>query len=130
MPFDLAESFIAATERELGAELPASYKAAMALSNGGEVEVAHDAWQLHPIADTSDRKRLARTANHIIRETASLKAWPNFPANAVAIAANGSGDHLVLIHEGGVFSSLVFRWSHETGTIQKVAEDFHELERS
>ena len=130
MPFDLAESFIAATERELGAELPVSYKAAMALSNGGELEVAHEVWQLHPIADTSDRKRLARTANHIVLETSSLEAWPNFPANAVTIAANGSGDHLILMHKEGVFSSQVFRWSHETGALQKVAEDFHELERS
>jgi len=128
MPFDLAESFIHEAERELGAKLPVSYTAAMAQANGGEVEVLDDVWQLHPIADTSDRKRLARTANHVIRETESLRGWARFPAGALAIAANGSGDQLVFLRGATSFESAVHLWSHETGELEQVAEDFSELQ--
>ena len=128
MPFDLAESFIEEAERELGAKLPASYRAAMVLANGGEVEVLDDVWQLHPIADTSDRKRLARTANHVLRENESLRGWTSFPASALAIAANGSGDQLVFLRSANSFESAVHLWSHETGELEQVAEDFSDLQ--
>lgn len=127
MPFDLAESFILAAERQLGASLPTSYKTAMARSNGGEVEAADDVWQLHPIADTSDRKRLARTANHIIGETSVLQSWAGFPAGALAIGANGSGDRLVFLRGATSFGPAVHLWSHETGQTEQLAEDFGEL---
>ncbi len=130
MPFDLEESFILEAERQLGANLPRSYTAAMARSNGGEVETQDDVWQLHPIADTSDRKRLARTANHIIRETASAKAWPRFPAGALAIGANGSGDHLIFLRSEQSFGPEVHIWWHETGEVQLLASNFGELQRT
>jgi hypothetical protein len=128
MPFDLDELFILEAERELGTKLPASYRSAMAQLNGGEVEVADDVWQLHPIADTSERKRLARTANHILRETAVMQCWPRFPAAALAIAANGSGDRLVFIRGSAAFEPAVHLWAHETGELERIAEDFSELQ--
>ena len=128
MPFDLAESFILDAERELGAKLPESYKAAMSRSNGGEIETLDDVWQLHPIADTSDRKRLARTANHVLRETAAMRGWAKFPEGAPAIAANGSGDQLVFLRGASSFESTVHLWSHETGDLEQLAEDFSELQ--
>jgi hypothetical protein len=97
MPFDLAEQFIIAVESVLGAALPEEYKKAMRLSNGGELEVNDDNWSLHPIADSSDRKRLARTAGHILAETKVCKGWPSFPENGLAIASNGSGDQLIFL---------------------------------
>lgn len=103
MPFDLAENFISVAEELLQAKLPASYRSSMLMSNGGELEIEDDVWQQYPIADTSDRKRLSRTANHIIKETSHLKSWPGFPEEAVAIAGNGSGDQLVLLKEGTSF---------------------------
>jgi hypothetical protein len=127
MPFDLAESFIAAAEEALGARFPASYRKAMARANGGEVEALRDSWQLHPIADTSDRKRLARTANNVVRETLSMLEWPLFPENAVAIATNGTGDQLVLLREGEALTEAIYYWSHETGVIKPVAGSFAEL---
>ena len=93
MPFDLAESFLLAAERELGASLPKSYRLAMLRENGGEIETDDDDWQQYPVADTSDRKRLSRSANHILKETESCRGWARFPENAVAIAGNGAGDH-------------------------------------
>jgi len=129
MPFDLGVPCIVEAERQLGASLPVSYKAAMSRSNGGEIEARDDVWQLHPIADTSDRKRLARTANHIIRETASAGAWPRFPAQALAIGANGSGDRLVFLRSAHAFGPAVHLGWHETGLTELLAEDFGELQR-
>ena len=127
MPFDLAPSFVEAAEREIGGTLPASYVAAMRASNGGELDVLGDDWQQYPIADTSDRKRLARTANHMIKETQSLLQWPTFPKQGLAIAWNGSGDQLLLLREGNVFAEAVYHWSHETGALTKIANAFLEL---
>jgi len=127
MPFDLAPSFVEAAEREIGGTLPASYVAAMRASNGGELDVLGDDWQQYPIADTSDRKRLARTANHMIKETQSLLQWPTFPKQGLAIAWNGSGDQLLLLREGNVFAEAVYHWSHETGALTKIANAFSEL---
>lgn len=130
MPFNLSETFILEAERRLGASLPFSYKTAMARSNGGEIEALDDVWQLYPIADTSDRKRMARTANHIILETASMQGWAKFPPNALAIGGNGSGDCLVFLRAAQSFSPAVHVWSHETGTSELLAQDFSELQRT
>jgi len=127
MPFDIAESFILEVEREIGATLPSSYRSSMLGENGGEIETETDSWELYPIADTSDRKRLSRTANHIIRETSLCRAWPGFPEDALAIAGNGTGDQLVFLKQGSVFESTVYAWSHETAALTKVANEFSAL---
>lgn len=127
MPFDLAENFISAAEELLGAKLPASYRSSMLMRNGGELEIEDDVWQQYPIADSSDRKRLSRTANHVTKETNYLKSWPGFPEEAVAIAGNGSGDQLVMLREGTSFGHEIYIWAHETGEIQKIADNFSEL---
>lgn len=100
MPFDLSEPFMLAAESKLGATLPAAYRSAMLRSNGGELSVDDDDWMLYPIADTSDRKRLSRTANHVIKETQVCRQWPDFPRDALAIASNGAGDQLVFLRQG------------------------------
>ena len=128
MPFDLAESFLLAAESQLGARLPESYRTAMLRANGGELEVVENSWQQYPIADTSDRKRLSRSANHILKEIAVCCSWPRFPRDAIAIAGNGGGDRLVFMKRDGVFEPSVYLWSHETGLLEKVADDFAELE--
>ena len=49
---------------------------------------------------------------------------------AVAIASNGTADQLIMLpkdespHELG---PAVFWWDHETGELQKIADDFSEL---
>jgi hypothetical protein len=127
MPFNLDEKYVLATEQELGAKLPDSYRRSMQLENGGELETEDHAWQQFPIADLSDRKRIARTCNHILAETESSQRWNNFPANALAIADNGAGDRLVLLREGPAFGSAIYIWHHETGRITKLADDFSVL---
>ena len=127
MPFPLLITFVEAAERALGASLPDSYKAAMQRSNGGELTVNEEVWDQYPIEDTSDRKRLSRTTNHIIKETQAMRDWPSFPSDALAIAGNSAGDQLVLIKVGHHYESAVYAWSHETGALTKVADDFSQL---
>ena len=99
----------------------------MVQSNGGELETEEDSWEQYQIADTSDRERLARTANHILKETQLCRAWNGFPEAALAIAHNGAGDRLVFPKQGKVFEPSVYVWSHETRALEKVANDFSEL---
>lgn len=127
MAFDLEEKFILLAETELEASLPQNYKASMLKNNGGELEVAGDVWEQYPIFDKSDRKRIARTCNHIISETKSCEGFSYFPENALAIAGNGCGDQLVVLKQSGNYSDSIYVWAHETGELVKVANNFNEL---
>lgn len=130
MPFPVAEKYILDTEEKLGVTFPAAFRAKMMADNGGAVETSSDVWDLHPFFDTSDKQRVKRTCNDIVRETASSKEWFGFPVNAVAIGANGCGDRLVLLPgvNGSALRDEVFCWDHELGELEKVADDFTELE--
>lgn len=114
MPFPVDDSLIRAAEEELGRRLPETLRLRLARSNGGEITTDDDDWILHPVADPSDRKRLARTASHIIRETKRAREWRSFPEGAIAIAANGGGDLLIVLPG----SDEVALWDHETGDHQ------------
>jgi hypothetical protein len=128
MPFDLAERFINVAEDKLGAPLPYVYRQAMMASNGGEVYAYNDVWNLHPILDTSDRKRLSRSCNDILRETGVMRDWPGWPENAVAIADNGTGDKLLFLRKDQVYQPEVYVWLHDTGNLIEVARSFAELQ--
>ena len=97
MPFPLDPKYIQETEDELGLLFPEKFKNKMGNENGGEIITDEDEWQLYPFFDKSDNKRISRTCNHIGLETKQAKEWDNFPPNAIAIATNGCGDHLVLL---------------------------------
>lgn len=129
MPFNLDEKYLQSAEETLGARLPDSYRRAMVVANGGEVSTASDDWYLYPIADTSDKKRLARTCNDVIKETEHMARWARFPSHALAIANNGAGDQLLFLRSDDWFQADVYCWSHETGELTKVADDFVQLER-
>jgi hypothetical protein len=129
MPFPVDEKYILQTEQKLGVKFPESFRKKMMEENGGSVETPPDAWDLYPFMDTSDRTRLKRTCNDIVRETASLRDWPGCPPTAVAIGANGCGDQLVLIPSENteILQDAVFWWNHENGELSKVAHDFGDL---
>lgn len=130
MPFPLDSQYIQAAERKLGITFPSMFRGKMTHSNGGTVYVLGDSWMLYPFLDSSDKKRLARTCNDIVRETQKIRQWSNFPAGGVAIATNGAADQLVLLPKAEAKAELdpaVFWWDHETGEVQKVADDFAEL---
>jgi len=130
MPFELDERFIVAAEKQLGTTLPSDYRQAMLMSNGGEVFTNGDLWQFYPIFDQTNRKRISRTCNHIIRETESMREWNGWPADALAIGHDGSGNVLAFIMESTGFSPNVFVWDHETGEIRNIADNFRDFSSS
>ena len=127
MAFNLEEKYLVETENALGAKLPDSYRLAMMKNNGGTVDAVDDDWELIPILDAADRKRLARSCNDILKETASFREWRGFPADAVVIAENGSGDCIVFIRDGDRFNPQPHVWSHETRALVKIGDDFSAL---
>ncbi len=130
MPFPLDPQYIIETEQELGVLFPDHFKAKMIRENGGPLATGDDYWHLYPFFDKSDNKRISRTCNHIGLETRLARNWRNFPADAVAIASNGSGDHLVLLPMNAHCKELgdtIFTGYHETGDTDKVAETINEL---
>jgi hypothetical protein len=130
MPFPLDVKYIAEAEQELGVIFPVHFTAKMIKENVGPLVTKDDYWHLYPFFDKSDHKRISRTCNHIGFETRQARNWRNFPADAIAIASNGSGDHLVLLPvraHGKQLGDTIFTWYHETGKTRKVADKIDEL---
>ena len=129
MPFPVDEKYILETEQKLGVKFPASFRDKMMHENGGAVETPPDAWDLYPFMDTSDKKRLKRTCNDIVRETTSARDTTGFPQDAIAIGANGGGDQLLLMPSDNpaVLQETVFWWDHETGKTHKIADAFDKI---
>ena len=129
MPFPVDSAFIDRAAEKLGIRLPISYIAHMQRGNGGDIEVQDDTWQLFPIYDDSDKNRIRRTCNDIVRETKVARDWVRFPVNGVAIASNGTGDKLIFLPGESVerLSETVYWWDHETGQHTAVADDFRQL---
>ena len=123
MAFNVSEQFVRAAELALGATLPPGYRAAMMANNGGTVDAGGDDWELCPIRDSSDRKRLARSASDIVTETARCREWRGFPLDAVVIAQNGAGDCLVLRRAGDVFLPGAWIWRHEDASLVQMEAD-------
>ena len=134
MPFPVDAKWIMQTEERLGVRFPASFVSAMTKMNGGSVRTRIDQFQLFPFFDASDRKRIHRTCSSIDRETnTTRKGWISFPPHAVAIGANGAGDLLVLIpvpDHPDTLQHSIYWWDHETGQVEKVADDFSDLPKS
>ena len=113
MGFPVSELQIAAAEKALKRRLPDPLRSRLTRSNGGDITTADDDWVLNPVRDDSDRKRLARSANDIVRETGLARQWPRFPSDGIAVASNGGGDLIVLLPG----SDDPFVWDHETGEL-------------
>lgn len=129
MPFPLDDKYLQIAEEKLGATLPESYRRAMMLANGGEVISDLDDWHLYPLMDSTDRKRFARTNNDAVAETLRLTEWDRFPHRALAIANNGEGDQLLFLRSDDRFEATVYCWSHESGELTKLVQDFAQLKR-
>lgn len=131
MPFQVDERSVKSAEETLGVKFPLSYREKMKRHNGGEIYVDSECWTLYPFFDSSDKKRIKRTANHIIHETQQAKSWAGFPESAIAIAGNGSGDQLIFIRAEGnpsILTESIYMWSHEARETTKIANDFNELQ--
>lgn len=122
MPFPIAIAEIAKTEAKTGFTFPLGMKTRFSKDNGGEV--GGDCWQLIPFIDASDRKRLARTCNDIVRETARMRSWRGFSPDAFVVAQNGSGDYLIIRPEAEGSTELgetIYFWDNQTGEHEPVA---------
>jgi len=84
MPFPVDRKYIEQMESKLAVTFPEAFHTGMAVLNGGEIDTGQEYWRLFPVFDTSDKKRLKRTSNDIVRETISAKDWTGFPEYAVA----------------------------------------------
>ncbi len=123
MAFPVDVKYINEFESEIGLKLPSAYKKGLTVTNGGEIDNASDLWQVFPVFDKSNRKRISRTSNHIIRETKSAKEWQGFPQEAIAVASNGYGDFAILIPDKfntEYFEDKVYMWLHETPGTDKI----------
>ncbi|WP_082890727.1 hypothetical protein [Eikenella longinqua] len=79
--------------------------------------------------DTSDKKRLRRTCNHIAKETAAARqSWPGFPAQAVVIGDNQCGELLVLLPQSPQqLGETLFVWSSDGGGLEEAADSIDDL---
>ena len=118
MPFAGSEALVAAAETALGRRLPDAHRDRLIRENGGEVRAARETWSLYPVWDGSNRKTIARTTNHIVRENDYWRhEWPDtLPAGYLTIGENVGGDHLVL----GPDQDDVLFWDHETGELTRI----------
>jgi hypothetical protein len=133
MPFPVEPKYIQAAEQALGIQLPPRFKARLSAENGGEILLEPDNedsnFTLLPVFDTSDKKRLRRTCNHIAKETASAReSWHGFPAQAVLIGDNQYGDFLFLLPESPQqLGEAIFLWSSDGGELEQVAGSIDDL---
>jgi len=125
MPFPVSPEEIAKTEAKAGFTFPTGFKLRLSKDNGGKIEIADDDWQLIPFLDTTDRKRISRTCNDIVKETASMRELSDFPANAFVVAKNGSECCLILLPETEDSTRLgetIYLRDMETGEYEPVAD--------
>ena len=133
MPFPVEPKYIQAAEQALGIQFPSRFKARLSAENGGEILLEPDnedsSFTLLPVFDTSDKKRLRRTCNHIAKETASAReSWHGFPAQAVLIGDNQCGDFLLLLPESPQqLGEAIFLWSSDGGELEQVASSIDDL---
>ena len=101
--------------------------------NGGEILLdpadEDSNFLLLPVFDTSDKKHLRRTCNHIAKETQSARQnWHGFPAEAVVIGDNQCGELLVLLPQSPQqLGETLFLWSSDGGTLEAVADSIDDL---
>jgi len=129
MPFPLEEKYIIETESELNVKFPTEFKTRMMKLNGGELIIDEFGFELYPFFDKSSRKRISRTCNHIGLETKNKrKADYGFPKNAVTIGSDGSGNQIILMHNGNnVLEDTIYFWNCKTGKIKKVGTSINSL---
>ncbi len=124
MAFACTEETIALTEAELERALPEAYRARLKRRNGGAVtDPQGNEWELHPIRDTTERRRLQRTANHIARETTVAKGWRGFPPEGLALGGDGSGNILVMLpRDEHSYEDRLYFFDHETGGLEELGD--------
>jgi hypothetical protein len=107
------QKYIDEAQVALGVRFPRNFVARLRRLNGGWVSRNGETWEFHPVWDRSDRRRLSRTSNDIVRETQFARSWPGFPSDGVAIARGAGAERLVLLPSEGDPEQLgeqVYEW--------------------
>jgi hypothetical protein len=88
-------------EADLEVTFPSGLRSRFAQENGGDIWIDGERWGLLPVWDPTTRRTVARSASNVATETAALReAYEgNFPTDAIAIANNEAGDHLLLLRD-------------------------------
>ena len=118
MPLAVENDKIAVAEKTFGFAFPRAWRRMLQQTNGGDFHRDGEDWTIHPVWDDGDRKRMGRTANHVLVETEQAKKWAGFPQSGVAIANNGHGDLLVALPG----SLSVHRWDHEECLLEDIGD--------
>ncbi|MCX4240085.1 SMI1/KNR4 family protein [Paraliomyxa miuraensis] len=129
MSWPIGIDAIRATEENLGVRFPIDFVVGMKNRNGGEVQALDDLWSLHPFLDTSDRKKMVRTSNDIVRETMSFREMEWFPQTGVVLASL-NGSCLLLLPEEGDPTRLkdeVFVWRMDEDGVETVFRSTAEM---
>lgn len=130
MGFDVARAYIVQAESQLGVRFPASFTSPMMMNNGDAVTFLNRTWVVHPFFDDSSRRRLSRSANHLVLETIGARSLEWFPQEAVCIASGDDGDRLVLLplpNDPSTLAAAVHLWEFHGGRMCSVAQNFLEL---
>ncbi|MFO6505314.1 SMI1/KNR4 family protein [Corynebacterium freneyi] len=124
MGFPVDESRIRAAEEALGLTFPDVLRQRLMSENGGEIDDADEGyWFLYPVYDDSDRRRLARSANHVVKETETRRSEADgFPQDAVPVAEDQEGNAIVLLPGDDRF----YVWDHELRETEPIELIFDE----
>lgn len=120
------EQCIQVAETALGTKLPAEFRNRLLTNNGGELTTAGSDWRVFPVLDTTDGVRKTRTANHMVAETQRAASLPGFPAGAVAVGTNDSGQLLVFLRHGTLplLQGRLLRWDPISKQCEPTALDY------
>lgn len=123
MAFPIEEKYILEVQSEMNVVFPLAFKKRMLKLNGGESIIMKQEFELYPFFDKSDNKRIRRTCNHIALETKNARECTGFSKNTIAIGADGSGNQIILLHDGdGILKDEIYFWNHELGDIKMLAK--------
>ena len=124
MAFPVDESRIRAAEEALGRTFPDVLRERLMSENGGEIDDTDEGyWFLYPVYDDSDRRRLARSADHVVKETETWRSEADgFPQGAVPVAEDQEGNAIVLLPGDDRF----YVWDHELRQTEQIELIFDE----
>ena len=95
----------------MGRTFPDVLRQRLKSENGGQIDDANEGyWFLYPVYDDSDRRRIGRSANHVVKETERRRSWADgFPQDAIVVAEDQEGNAIVLLSGDDNF----YIWDHE-----------------
>ncbi|MFK7758022.1 MAG: hypothetical protein AB8B53_13915 [Flavobacteriales bacterium] len=68
---------------------------------------------MYTFFDKPDKERIRRTCNHIGLEIKNALEWNEFPKYEIAIASDGFGNQVILLHNGnGNLTDKIHFWDH------------------